>query len=373
MNKDITSSLNLDSWRPGRGKDKSKDKFKKNLFISHRHELQNGVKVAITQLEPVWSVDERRRRMQVLREIWLNCSHRNVVELLGWATWLEDTVIVYEWHKYGGVVQYLRAHRKVDPYELSAQISNGVAYLHANNITHGCISGDHVLFSEDGVPRLHLSVWTCKTPMIAATQPSYIRWMAPELFKEGSQYTLASDIYALGMTILEAITLKVPFHYRSSALSLDLKEEIQAGALPLRETDVILENEAGNMIWDILCKCWSFQPADRPTAGEVSEAVGFKCLRCTKLCVGCHFICLAHDSLTGRGFVDGVTLKSLRLKVGKDTSIQDLVAHYKRRGLKDYTDILKLPQANFPVLPISDTQLANVYKFDLPENQCVAV
>ncbi|CAE6409855.1 unnamed protein product [Rhizoctonia solani] len=111
----------------------------------------------------------------------------------------------------------------------------------------------------------------------------------------------------------------------------------------------IPSDKAGDTCWDILCKCLSLNPDDRPTASEVSAVM--------------RMVCQLSEAMARR---------SLRLVVGEDTSIHDLVAHFKRRGLVNYTDLVNSVNRT-AVESVADTALANVYRFELRNNQAVAV
>jgi serine/threonine protein kinase len=106
---------------------------------------------------------------------------------------------------------------------------------------------------------------------ITSTDSGSAQWMSPELlvpdqFGLGeSRPTKASDCYALGMTIYEILSGKVPF-YEYSTYAAVLK--ILEGKRPTRPQ----ESEGGRLtdgIWEMLERCWQHQPAERICARAV--------------------------------------------------------------------------------------------------------
>ncbi|KDN33575.1 hypothetical protein RSAG8_13338, partial [Rhizoctonia solani AG-8 WAC10335] len=173
-----------------------------------------------------------------------------------------------------------------------------------------------IAISGDGVPHILLSVLTTSTVSKAVEyNPMRVMCKAPELYKRGAKCTFASDVFALGMAILASIPLFYVFDrlgelrpphsqetfirdlwYSSDPDIYFLRAQLKQGKLPLRPTVGIPADTAGNMLWDILCKCWSFKPEDRPTASEVSAVM--------------HMVCKT---------LDGVALIPPRLVVREDT------------------------------------------------------
>ncbi|KAJ1299308.1 hypothetical protein OPQ81_011052 [Rhizoctonia solani] len=69
---------------------------------------------------------------------------------------------------------------------------------------------------------------------------------------------------------------------------------------------------------------------------------------------------------------DGIGLNTSRLMVTEQTTIEDLVTYYQQRRLNNYTELLQ-PAGIATISPLIDAALANVYKINLLNQQCVAV
>ncbi|KAG8686878.1 hypothetical protein FRC08_012290 [Ceratobasidium sp. 394] len=96
------------------------------------------------------------------------------------------------------------------------------------------------------------------------------RWTAPELL-HGATYNMSADVYALGMTILEAITGMVPFPDRNHIAVLAAVMTHKTPARP--EDDMPSDSPHGDLLWSLLKRCWDPKPAERPSAAQVAEAM----------------------------------------------------------------------------------------------------
>ncbi|CCO36475.1 hypothetical protein BN14_10611 [Rhizoctonia solani AG-1 IB] len=96
-----------------------------------------------------------------------------------------------------------------------------------------------------------------------------LHWAPPEIVTEDAGRTTHSDIYSLGMTILEVITGCPPWgnmrDYRVVTMMI-------LGERPNRPNDHIPSgNEWADLTWDLLMRCWNQNPTERPTAAEVRD------------------------------------------------------------------------------------------------------
>ena len=60
---------------------------------------------------------------------------------------------------------------------------------------------------------------------------------------------------------------------------------VAQGMLPTRPMDVLKDDQRGNLVWQLLLKCWSRNVEDRPSAGLVVETVS-----CSALCGISHLL-----------------------------------------------------------------------------------
>ncbi|CAE6533647.1 unnamed protein product [Rhizoctonia solani] len=121
---------------------------------------------------------------------------------------------------------------------------------------HGDIKALNVLVSPDGVAKLTdfgLSTMSESSIAFSATttsQAGSVRWMAPELLLDESPKSKPSDVYALGMTILEIFTGSMP--YSECRRDVSVMGLVQKGAFPTRPMKQFKNDERGDQTWNIL-------------------------------------------------------------------------------------------------------------------------
>ncbi|KAH7333944.1 kinase-like domain-containing protein [Rhizoctonia solani] len=241
--------------------------------------LENGVTVAIKVARYSTNhVQSRKQSKHAAKELhtWAKCQHPNVLPLLGMAEFQDQIAMVSPWMKNGDLRSYLRQHPEVERCQLCYDICDGLVYLHSMNIIHGDLKGANVLISEDGKAMLsdfgnslvedNTIRFTATTRDVACSS----RWAAPEIL-DGAAASYPADIFALGMTLLEAITGDVPYRElgREQAVIATI---LVKKAIPVRPTAHIPQNSAhGDILWDLLTRCWTYEPPNRPPAEEVQS------------------------------------------------------------------------------------------------------
>ncbi|KAG8711786.1 hypothetical protein FRC09_020409 [Ceratobasidium sp. 395] len=217
----------------------------------YRWELLNGTPVAIKTL----------RHHVLLRDTApkaLKAKHENVQELLGVIIFKGQLGMVSLWMDNGNLEEYIRNKPSVNRLAL----------------VHGDLKARNVLVDKKGIARLsdfdHSILSNC-TLLFTETSNAgggTLRWMAPELLLKSeddpalSPRSKETDVYALGMTMLEIITGRVPYaEYKvdsSIIRALDKKE------FPDRPKETI-----SNGMWRLFEACWDHNPKARPSASKV--------------------------------------------------------------------------------------------------------
>ncbi|TDL19868.1 kinase-like protein [Rickenella mellea] len=240
--------------------------------------LWNASPVAIKRLRS--HVDHAKAREALFREAftWEHLNHPRILPFLGldfdsFPTYLP--CIVTPWMENGTILQHIK--RNVLPIEsietLLLEITQGLAYLHDKEVVHGDIRGNNILIDECWHVRLAdfgLTGFTNETlrTVSSINHAGSARWMAPELHNperaglDRFVRTKASDIYALGCTILEIYTGNVPFS--------DVPEE---GAVAMHVTYHSLRPERPPEIsidrWSLMEDCWRQDHLKRSTVALV--------------------------------------------------------------------------------------------------------
>ncbi|CAE6447433.1 unnamed protein product [Rhizoctonia solani] len=238
--------------------------------------LENGVRVAVKVAR--YSTNHlhfKKQAKHAAKELhaWAKCQHPNVLPLLGMVEFRDQIAMVSPWMKNGDLRNYLRQHPQADRCHLCYDICDGLVYLHGMNIVHGDLKGANVLISESGKAMLsdfgnslvedNTIRFTATTRDVACSS----RWAAPEIL-EGAATSYSADVFALGM---EAITGDVPYRELGREQAVIATILIKK-ANPVRPAVYIPQNSAhGDFLWDLLTKCWAYEPTDRPPAEEVKS------------------------------------------------------------------------------------------------------
>ncbi|KAJ2550690.1 ATP binding [Coemansia sp. RSA 1933] len=162
-------------------------------------------------------VDALKHELDLLKGL----DHKNVVKYLG--TDVDDTnLYIFLEYVSGGSVSSALASFGMFPESLvrtyTAQILEGLVYLHEQGIIHRDIKGGNVLIDQDGSvkisdfgisKRVDEAVAAGKKARRASLQGS-VFWMAPEVVKD-THYTFKGDVWSLGCLVIEMMTGTHPF------------------------------------------------------------------------------------------------------------------------------------------------------------------
>lgn len=137
-------------------------------------------------------------------EIWFGLSHPHVVRLYG-ACNVGSLFFVCEYATKGSLDKYLRKH----PDQIWTKLKEaalGVKYLHERGIIHGDLKCNNIVVAADGSAKVtDFGLSGSKEGFDPNGQFSAAwRWMAPECLQL-IERTSASDIFSLGMCIVEAL------------------------------------------------------------------------------------------------------------------------------------------------------------------------
>ncbi|CAE7154799.1 unnamed protein product [Rhizoctonia solani] len=246
-------------------------------------ELHSGAKVAIkawrtNALEPC----DYRTVKRAARELhlWSRMSHLNIHHLLGVILFRDQYLgMVSEWMDNGNLHQYLRKHPEADRHELCLDIASGLEHMHSRNTVHGDLKALNILISSRGIAMISdfdysIISGVCSDLEFSVSsnnaRPATMRWAAPELLSEEAQTkTTQTDVYALGMTMLEAFTGTFPFPDRTD---ISVIFAVVGGALPTRPAELGSDRK-DDLMWQLLLGCWSRNASERPSAEQVVEAL----------------------------------------------------------------------------------------------------
>ncbi|KAF9443790.1 kinase-like protein, partial [Macrolepiota fuliginosa MF-IS2] len=224
------------------------------VYLFYTHKLTSIPQVAI--------------KILFLREsrLWRGLRHPHIVPFYGLFFDRDTPCLVMPYYKDGDLTNFLRKNPQVDKLDLVCQVAAGLEYLHnlkPHAIVHGDIKAANILVSDYqarltdfGVARMLNK--TGYTTTVGGT----CRWMAPELLDDHQPPpTLASDVWAFGMTILQVFTGKIPFE--ELRIDATVVMTLVRKLLPQRPPEI------SETLWALLERCWAFEPSQRPAISTI--------------------------------------------------------------------------------------------------------
>jgi serine/threonine protein kinase len=150
-------------------------------------------------------------------DIWFGLSHPHVVRLFG-ACHVGSPFFVCEYATNGTLVEYLRQHPD-ELWRLLHEAALGVQCLHERNIVHGDLKGNNIVIGSDKkakVTDFGLSSTVSASDESSAQITGAWHWVAPEcILGKDARPTFASDVFLLGMCIIEALRVVESLQHES--------------------------------------------------------------------------------------------------------------------------------------------------------------
>ena len=194
-------------------------------------------------------------------------NHPNILKIIsGWYNQQKGIVVmITEFISGGSLKQNLKRIKQPRLCLIKkwiTEILSGLDYLHNKNIIHRDIKCDNILLDKlSGVVKIgDLGASELVNKKIFSTQ--YIgteAFMSPEVQK--GKYTFKADIYSLGLTIIEMLTLEIP--YKECEGTLQLYEKKSKGIYPNAMKRIKNEN-----VLNFIKLCLK-KEEERPTAKEL--------------------------------------------------------------------------------------------------------
>ena len=167
--------------------------------------------------------------------------------------------------------------------KIAEAILGGLTYLYkTHRIMHRDIKPSNVLVNSKGYIKLcDFGVSSELENSVADTFVGTGTYMAPERI-QGSPYTVKSDVWSVGLTLMELAIAKFPFAPDSEALGNEDEAAGPQGILDLLQ-QIVLEpspklpksDAFPQILDDMITKCLLKDPAQRPTPQELYESDEF--------------------------------------------------------------------------------------------------
>jgi serine/threonine protein kinase len=155
--------------------------------------------------------------------------------------------------------------------QIALDISIGLAFLHTEGVVHQDLKSLNVLLDNQYRAKLadfglsKIKRESSRTTSMSVQSVRTLPWKAPELFKRGSEYNTACDMYSLGMTLWELSSGKLPF--------ADAQDNDQIVFRVLQGEQETIPTETPEYLKETIQACWALVPARRPTAAQVVSAL----------------------------------------------------------------------------------------------------
>lgn len=157
---------------------------------------------------------------------------------------------------------------------VAKQVLTALNFLHEKGFIHGNVRSENILLAEELKDFSSAALTDFSECMQSPAKPSetvrYSQWKAPEAFNPHSSLTTASDIWSLGMVMLEMIDqfsifnmISLPRLYRHPHLYAQFKI---TDRLAIKRA---MCNNISDLLFDFISKCLIYDAQDRLSASQL--------------------------------------------------------------------------------------------------------
>ncbi|GMF16456.1 unnamed protein product [Phytophthora lilii] len=285
------------SWLLDQEKEQMSDSSSSSLFKGSWLDTTVAIQLASENFDSseIYGDDEAEEVFDHQVCLWFRLDHPNVLKLFGGCNDTQREIdlsrspvarrtgstglyfFVCEYPREGTLRQFLLQHRQrcmsKDSQRLVAwtklyEASLGLKYLHLRGIVHGRLRCREILIGNDGRAKLTVFGSTSYPNKSKNKFDPLLRWTAPERLDIGRECktttvpTMESDVFAMGICILEALTMQAPW---KPLLDCDVRTALTTGlSLPPRPYGVFNDEQ-----WSLVTQMCHFDPRRRPSISSV--------------------------------------------------------------------------------------------------------
>ncbi|XP_011178509.1 tyrosine-protein kinase Btk29A isoform X1 [Zeugodacus cucurbitae] len=237
--------------------------------VVRRGKWRGSIDTAVKMMkEGTMSEDDFIEEAKVMTKL----QHPNLVQLYGVCSKHRPIYIVTEYMKHGSLLNYLRRHETTLIgnmgllLDMCIQVSKGMAYLERHNYIHRDLAARNCLVGSENVVKVAdfgLARYVLDDQYTSSGGTKFpIKWAPPEVLNY-TRFSSKSDVWAYGVLMWEVFTCgKMPY---GRLKNTEVVERVQRG--------IILEKpkSCAKEIYEVMKKCWSHGPEERPSFRLLKE------------------------------------------------------------------------------------------------------
>ncbi|KAL4150178.1 hypothetical protein PRNP1_009583 [Phytophthora ramorum] len=212
--------------------------------------------------------DADMKRFRREANVWSDNKHPNIVHFYGANDRHEPYFIISEYASNGELLKYLGKEGQGIVWRKMLEVAAGLSHLHDNGVVHGDLKGDNIVVSSNGTAMLTdfgLSFHPSGPSSIQERKSTLgaMQWRAPEYATMTvTDPSFESDVYSLGMCIIEAVTGAIP--WGGGWRTVEIREKLRTMERVVEKPGAMADDE-----WQLVEKMTSPQRQERPKMHEV--------------------------------------------------------------------------------------------------------
>ena len=231
-------------------------------------------------------LDEYKNDIIHRAQFILSLSHPSIIKFIGYSPFdfnsRDHLTLITEHLKYGtleNILELEERSRCPNNWCYTKKVINifgiasGMSYLHSQGIIHGNLQPTNILEDNNLYPKIcnfGFSFFDKEeiNPIqsVRVTYRSNI-YAAPDIIRKRRELSPECDVYSFGMIVYTLITGKIPFKEDLHENTFRVFTKIIRGMRPE------IDPEVPNCYKELISRCWSDDPSDRPTFDEIVEVI----------------------------------------------------------------------------------------------------